>query len=117
MMGRVMVEIGDRFVETYYSDRWYNVFEISDPFGSQPKVMYFNIAKPASIEVDLLRWVDMELDVLVYPNGEADLLDIDEFGILDLDFETQRMCWQAVQQIIAWSKSLKPSSEGFLLSI
>ena len=27
---RLIVKRGDRFVETYYSARWYNIFEIHD---------------------------------------------------------------------------------------
>lgn len=111
-LGRVMLSLGDRFIETYYSDRWYNVFEIYSPGDPHPKVWYFNITRPAFFEPNLIRWVDLALDVLIFPEGDYALLDQHEFGALDLDFESQRRCWQAVEQIISLAESKKPSREG-----
>src|SRR5258708_13637730 len=39
---------GDLFVEWFYTDRWYNIFEIPSP-GGRLKGCYSNIAEPASI--------------------------------------------------------------------
>ncbi|MGB4595806.1 MAG: DUF402 domain-containing protein [Anaerolineaceae bacterium] len=111
-LGRVTLSTGDHFIETYYSDRWYNVFEIYTPSNAHPKVWYFNITRPAIFEPHLIRWVDLALDVLVFPEGEVALIDLDEFGALDLDFETQRHCWQAVEQILTLVESKKSSCEG-----
>jgi predicted RNA-binding protein associated with RNAse of E/G family len=111
-LGRVMLSLGDCFIETYYSDRWYNIFEIYSPSDAKPKLWYFNITKPAIFEPNLIRWVDLALDVLIFPEGDHALLDLDEFGALDLDFESQRRCWQAVEQIISLAESKKPSREG-----
>ena len=111
-LGRVTLATGDRFVETYYSDRWYNVFEIYSPDDPHPKVWYFNITKPACFEPHLIRWVDLALDVLIFPEGDVALLDLDEFGALNIDFETQRHCWQAVTQILSLNNPKKPSREG-----
>ena len=111
-LGRVSLSIGDHFIETYYSDHWYNVFEIYSPGHTVPKVWYFNICKPAVFETDRISWVDLALDVLVFPQGEVMLLDLDEFGVLELDFESQSQCWQAVKQILRIAKAKKPSHEG-----
>ena len=59
-----------------------------------------------------MRWVDLALDVLIYPNGEAELLDLDEFGELEIDFEIQRQCWLAVLEILSFANRKKPSFEG-----
>lgn len=111
-LGHVTLNLGDRFIETYYSDRWYNIFEIYSPGDALPKVWYFNITKPAIFDSNRIRWVDLALDVLIFPEGDHALLDLDEFGALDLDFESQRRCWQAVEQILSLAKSKKPSCEG-----
>lgn len=111
-LGRVILSVGDQFIETYFADRWYNIFEIYSPGDSHPKVWYFNISQPAVFEPHLIRWVDLALDVLIFPEGDVALLDLDEFGALNLDFETQRHCWQAVKQILSLAESKKPSCEG-----
>ena len=46
----VVFKKGDRFVEYYYSDRWYNIFAIYDRDDGQLKGWYCNIGKPAVIE-------------------------------------------------------------------
>ncbi len=111
-LGRVTLNTGDRFIETYYSDRWYNVFEIYSPGDPLPKVWYFNICKPAIFEPNQISWVDLALDVLIFPEGDVALLDLDEFGALNLDIETQRQCWLAVAQVLQLAKTKKPSLEG-----
>lgn len=111
-LGRVNLNLGDHFIETYYSDRWYNIFEIQSPSDTHPKVWYFNISKPASFDSHSIRWIDLALDVLIFPEGDLALLDLDEFGALDLDFETQKQCWQALEEILSLAKLKKPSCEG-----
>jgi predicted RNA-binding protein associated with RNAse of E/G family len=74
---------GDRFVEAYYSDRWYNVFEIYDRDSAQLKGWYCNISLPAQIDAQEIRYVDLALDLLVYPDGRQLTLDEDEFAALD----------------------------------
>ena len=46
-------------METFYSDRWYNIFEIYDRDDDQFKGWYCNIGKPAMIEDDFVSYVDL----------------------------------------------------------
>ena len=46
----VVFRTGDRFVEYYYSDRWYNIFAIHDKDDGKVKGWYCNVGKPAVIE-------------------------------------------------------------------
>jgi uncharacterized protein len=71
-------EPGDRFIEYYYTDRWFNIFDISAPDGTR-KGWYCNIAEPASIYNDSIEQIDLLLDVWVNPEGKILLLDEDEF--------------------------------------
>ncbi len=78
---------GDRFVETHYSDRWYNVFAIYDVDSNRLKGWYCNITRPAHIEDRQVLADDLPLDLVVYPDGTWKVLDQDEFGALDLSQE------------------------------
>ncbi|MBV9581880.1 MAG: DUF402 domain-containing protein [Chloroflexi bacterium] len=74
---------GDVFVEFYYFERGYNVFQISTPEG-ELKGWYANVGLPAELdgEAGELRYVDLALDVWARPNGEFVVLDEDEFAEL-----------------------------------
>jgi protein associated with RNAse G/E len=75
---------GDRFLETYYSDRWYNIFEIHDREDDRLKGWYCNIGCPAEIGEDTISYIDLALDLLVFPDGRQIVLDEEEFARLDL---------------------------------
>jgi hypothetical protein len=75
---------GDRFVEFYYSDRWYNIFEIHDRDDGQVKGWYCNVGMPAVIEHGVVSYVDLALDLWVSVNGRLTVLDEEEFAELDL---------------------------------
>ena len=77
-LGYVCFEPGDRFTEYYYSDRWYNIFDIAGG-DEQRKGWYCNIAQPASIFDGRIEQVDLLLDVWVDPRGVPLVLDEDEF--------------------------------------
>jgi len=81
----VVFKKGDRFVEYYYSDRWYNIFEIYDRDDGQIKGWYCNIGKPALIEDHVVSYVDLALDLWVSLDGKQTVLDEDEFDELGLD--------------------------------
>ena len=76
---------GDRFVETHYSDRWYNVLAVHDVDTGLLKGWYCNITRPAKIENDSLSAEDLALDLVVLPNGTQYVLDEDEFAALNLN--------------------------------
>ena len=78
---------GDRFVEYYYSDRWYNIFAIYDRDDGQIKGWYCNIGKPAVIEDGVVSYVDLALDLWVSADGMQTVLDEDEFAALELTDE------------------------------
>ena len=74
---------GDIFVEFYYFDRWFNVFQISAPDGTL-KGWYANVGLPAELDpaTGQMHYVDLALDVWTRPDGEFVVLDQDEFDEL-----------------------------------
>ena len=81
----VVFKTGDRFVEYYYADRWYNIFEIYDRDDGQVKGWYCNVGKPAVIEDGVVSYVDLALDLWVSADGKQTVLDEDEFEELNLN--------------------------------
>lgn len=81
-LGYMVLEPGDLFVEWYFFDRWYNVFQIYGQDGAH-KGWYCNVGMPPEPVGDDIHYVDLALDVYVYPDGERHLvLDEDEFAVL-----------------------------------
>jgi protein associated with RNAse G/E len=72
------IHAGTISLEHFWSDRWYNVFQFREPDGS-PKAIYANIATPASFDGSTLDYIDLDIDVIQWPNGGVDLLDRHEF--------------------------------------
>jgi predicted RNA-binding protein associated with RNAse of E/G family len=83
----IIFKKGDRFVEYYYADRWYNIFAIYDRDDGKIKGWYCNIGKPAEIEDGIVSYVDLALDLWVSVNGNQTVLDEDEFEKLGLNEE------------------------------
>ena len=92
-LGYTRFEPDDRFTEYFYTDRWFNIFDIASSAGKR-KGWYCNIAEPARIFADRIEQVDLLLDVWVSTTGEYLLLDEDEFAAAMLS-EMQR---QGVRQ-------------------
>lgn len=83
----IVLKENDRFVETFYSDRWYNIFEIYDRDDGKIKGWYCNVGMPAEIENDIVSYIDLALDLWVSVDGKQSVLDEDEFEVLSLTQE------------------------------
>ena len=79
-LGYTCFEPGDRFIEYYYTHRWFNIFDISNS-SNERKGWYCNIAEPADIHDDQIKQKDLLLDIWVDPWGSPLLLDEDEFEL------------------------------------
>lgn len=80
----IPLAVGDLFLETYYSDRWFNIYEIHAKQDNELKGWYCNVSYPAEIGKDTVAFRDLALDLLVYPDGRQIVLDEDEFAALDV---------------------------------
>lgn len=65
--------------EYFWFDRWYSVFEFFDPNG-RFRNAYFNINCPPEFDGKILTYVDLDVDVVVWPGGEHKVLDEAEFA-------------------------------------
>lgn len=90
---------GDRFVETYYTNRWYNIYEIHAREDDHLRGWYCNIGKPAVLEGDTLSYIDLGLDLLVFPDGRQVVLDEDEFNALDLSPHERNLALTALAEL------------------
>ena len=90
---------GDPFVEIFYTDRWYNIFEIHDCEDGRLKGYYCNITMPAEFADGEVAYVDLALDLLVYPDGRQLVLDEDEFADLPLDEITRQQARIALAEL------------------
>ncbi len=98
-MGTVLRQ-GDRFLEAYYFNRWYNIFQIHDRDDDHLKGWYCNITRPAILEAeDRLSYEDLALDLWVDPDGTQTVLDEDEFEELELDPATQARARAALEEL------------------
>ncbi len=90
---------GDLFIETYYSDRWYNFDEIYDKDSQRLKCWYANVTRPAEISDSQVAYDDLALDLLIFPDGRFLELDQDEFEALHLPEEDKKMALQAFAEL------------------
>lgn len=64
--------------EYYWPDRWYNVFSFTDPDGKF-RNYYCNINMPPKFDGATLDYVDLDIDLIVWPDGRVVTLDEDDF--------------------------------------
>jgi hypothetical protein len=104
----IVLKENDRFVETFYSDRWYNIFEIYDRDDGRIKGWYCNVGKPAVIEDGVVSYVDLALDLWVSVDGKQTVLDEDEFNALKLDTKLEQQALIALQELRYYFETKRP---------
>ena len=95
----VIFKKGDRFVEYYFTDRWYNIFTIHDREDGKVKGWYCNIGKPAEIEDGIVSYVDLALDLWISADGKQTVLDEDEFEALALSKELSAAALKGLEEL------------------
>ncbi|MEO8607235.1 MAG: DUF402 domain-containing protein [Chloroflexota bacterium] len=98
-LGFVVFKRGDLFIEWFFSDRWYNIFQVHEGDSDQIKGWYCNITRPAYITEEAISADDLELDVWIMPNGTMMLMDEKEFSELDLPTDERMAALRAIQTI------------------
>ena len=96
---KLILREGDRFVETYFLDKWFNIYEIQNQENWELMAWYCNISYPAKLFNKILTYRDLELDLLVYPDGRQKVLDITEFEALPLTNQVRVKALQALKEL------------------
>jgi protein associated with RNAse G/E len=95
----IQMKMGDLFVETYYANRWYNIYEVHDVDDGSIKFWYCNVAFPAQLKDGELSFRDLALDLFVYPDGRQEVLDEDEFEAMILPPEERKQALEGLAQL------------------
>jgi uncharacterized protein len=106
----VVFKRDDRFVETFYTDRWYSIFEIYDRDDGKLKGWYCNIGRPATVGDGTVSYVDLALDLWVSADGKQAVLDKDEFDGLRLDTHERANCLAALSGLQKIFEAQRPPS-------
>ncbi|HEX6124035.1 MAG TPA: DUF402 domain-containing protein [Pyrinomonadaceae bacterium] len=72
------IKKGTLSYEYYWLDRWYNVFRFHEPSGSL-RNFYCNLNMPPEFSGGILDYVDLDIDILVWPDYDYVLLDHEEY--------------------------------------
>lgn len=73
-----IIEKGTVSYEYYWLDRWYNIFRFHEPEGDL-RNFYCNVNMPPTFENEILDYIDLDIDVLVWKNFSFEILDLEEF--------------------------------------
>lgn len=103
-----VIQLGTRSTEYFWFDRWYNVFRFDEPNG-EFRNFYCNINLPPTLENGVLEYVDLDIDVVLWPNGSHDVLDWNEFEqnteAFDYPIETIAKVETTLRQLISAIKA------------
>lgn len=64
--------------EFYWTNRWYSIFRFYEPNGNL-RNFYCNINLPPKFEDNVLDYIDLDIDLLVWKDFSYQILDMDEF--------------------------------------
>lgn len=73
-----VIEAGTISHERFYLNRWFNYFIFERSDGSL-RNYYINICMPPKIGEGTIDYVDLDLDLIVWPDGQWQTLDLEEF--------------------------------------
>jgi uncharacterized protein len=90
---------GDRFVELYFREEWFNIFEIHDRVDDHLKGWYCNVTLPAEFNGNIIRYIDLALDLLVFPDGRQLVLDEKEFEELIIEPDTRKTARESLKKL------------------
>lgn len=68
---------GTASFEHFWPGRWYNIFRFHEPDGAL-KAWYCNVAMPASFDGEVLDFIDLDIDLVVWPDMRCEVLDRDD---------------------------------------
>ncbi len=100
----------------FHADYWFNIVTMIRDNGIS---YYCNLASPAVLDKEALKYIDYDLDVKVFPNGEKRLLDVDEYQEFGSRWhysaETDKILKHNVRTLVDWIDHKKgPFSQEYV---
>ena len=85
--------------EYYWLDRWYNIFRFHEPDGTL-RNYYCNINMPPTFVGDELNYIDLDIDIVVWPDMSYQVLDRGEFEESAAKFKYSRQIREMVESTV-----------------
>lgn len=105
----IVLKRNDRFVETFFTDKWFNIFEIYDRDDGKLKGWYCNVTKPAEISDDEIAYADLILDLWISADGKQTVLDEDELNELNVDEDLKKKIYASLDELKNYFRRGDPS--------
>ncbi len=85
----------------FYPNRWFNIICMIRDKGI---FYYCNMASPALLDNNSLKYIDYELDVKVFPNGNSKILDKEEYRQARIEMlysqDIDEILWKELDQLL-----------------
>lgn len=102
------IAVGTTSVEYYWLDRWYNIFRFAQPSGAL-RSYYCNVNVPPTFDGQVLRYIDLDIDILVEPDFSYRIVDLEDFERNALRYgyseALQQRARQALKELVALIES------------
>ena len=98
-LGYAIFERGDRFIEWFFTKRWYSIYQVHAHVDDALKGWYCNITRPAQIANSEVHTVDLALDLWVDKYGNHKILDEDEFAQLQISAQERYQAKNGLEQL------------------
>ena len=108
-LGYIVFEPSDVFTEHLWRSRWFTIAEVRDGDGRR-KGWYCDVARPVIIDGGTLVSVDLDLDLWLPPEGDALVLDEDEFDASGLAADDPAAAAQARSALLELGRA---ADDGF----
>ena len=73
-----VIQAGTISYEFFWLDRWYSIFRFHEPDHTL-RNWYCNINLPPTFIDGVLSYIDLDIDIVVWPDLSYEILDLDEF--------------------------------------
>lgn len=96
---------GDWLIEHFFTDRWYNIFELHSSIDGALKGWYCNLARPARFGPGLIWQDDLALDLWIDPARQTRVLDLEEFEALPLSDDERMAALKGLAELEAMAQA------------
>lgn len=100
----------------YHKNFWFNVVAMLRKRGV---TYYCNLASPYVMDNEALKYIDYDLDIKIFPDGEKRLLDVDEYDLHGRRYhysdDIDKVIKYQIQELVRWiDQGIGPFSQEFI---